>query len=272
MVSISCWGNEFDLLQPVQGGLLRSFWAVLREGALNEKGECIMSDDFSDFFDENDWEDVPEPIWKEFDWQRYLNESDGEIERFVQLYLAAKPTYDRLDHVARQMGWDSGDWSIEDSSFAAETEADIPEPEKRGFEDFEPFTVHQHPVFLATRGLYLIMRREWESLLKAGLAPADPQVSWMLGRALHEGEIASVLATQAVEMGDVELAVCHFKGMLCELNRSFSILPEPEGGRSRKVRSVDRILRGALFDLREIALRVIYECRDEARRRPSDRE
>lgn len=231
-----------------------------------------MSDDFSDFYDDNDWEDLPDPVWKEFDWQRYLNESDGEIERFIQLYCGAKPSYDRLDTVARQMGWDSGDWSIEDSSFAAEERVDIPDAERRGSSDYDPFTVHQHPVFLATRGLYLMIRREWESLLNAGLAPADPKVSWMLGRALHEGEVASVMATQAVELGDVELAVCHFKAMLGEINRTLSILPEPEGGRSRRVRNSDRILRNALFDLREIALRVIYECRDEARRRPTDRE
>ncbi len=231
-----------------------------------------MNDDYSEFFDENDWEDVPEPIWKEFDWQRYLNESDGEIERFIQIYLMTKPAYDRLDQVARQMGWDSGDWSIDDSSYSEESGPEIPEPEQFGSPEFDPFTVHQHPVFLATRGLYLIIRREWESLLKAGLAPSDPQISWMLGRALHEGEIAAILATQAVEMGDVELAVCHFKAMHGQLNRCLSILPEPLSGRSRKVRASDRLFRSAIFDLREIALRVIYECRDEARRRPSDRE
>ncbi|MEM0966429.1 MAG: hypothetical protein AAGJ81_09805 [Verrucomicrobiota bacterium] len=231
-----------------------------------------MSEDFSEFYEESDWEDVPEPVWKEFDWQRYLSESDGEIERFVQIYSGLKSSHERLDQVARHMGWDSGDWSIEDSGFASAERTDIPEPEQRGSIEFDPFTVHQHPVFLATRGLYLLIRREWESLLNTGLAPSDPQVSWMLARSIHEGEIAGVLATQAVEMGDVELAVCHFKGMLGELNRSLSILPEPESGRSRKVRSADRILRGALFDLREIALRVIYECRDEARRRPTDRD
>lgn len=231
-----------------------------------------MSDDFSDFFDENDWEDIPEPVWKEFDWQRYLNESDGEIERFVHLYCAAKPAHDRLDAVAKEMGWDSGDWSIDDSGFAAEDDPEIPEAEQKGSADYDPFTVHQHPVYIASRGLYLVIRREWESLLAAGLAPADPTVSWMLGRSLHEGEVAGLLATQAVEMGDVELAVCHFKGMLGELNRSLSVLPEPESGRSRRVRSADRMFRAALFDLREIALRVIYECRDEARRRPTDRD
>jgi len=252
--------------------LLRSFTKDLPGGVLETGVACAMSEDFSDFFDENDWDDIPEPIWKEFDWQRYLNESDGEIERFLQIYLGSKPSHDRLDQVAKHMGWDSGDWSIDDSSFAAEPRTDIPEQEQRGFAEYDPFTVHQHPVFLATRALYLVIRREWESLLKMGLAPADPQVSWMLGRALHEGEMAAVLATQAVEMGDVELAVCHFKGMHGELNRSLSILPAPEGGSSRRVAAADKILRSALFDLREIALRVIYECRDEARRRPSDRD
>ncbi len=231
-----------------------------------------MNDEFSEFFDDNDWEDVPEPIWKEFDWQRYLNESDGEIERFVQLYVGAQPAFDRLDTVARHMGWDSGDWSVEESAMVNEERPDIPDAEQRSSVEYDPFTVHQHPVFIATRGLYLIIRREWESLLASGLAPADPSVSWMLGRCFHEGELAGLMATQAVEMGDVELAVCHFKAMLGELNRSLATLPEPDTGRSRKVLSSDRVLRGALFDLREIALRVIYECRDEARRRPTDRD
>lgn len=231
-----------------------------------------MNDEFSDFFDESDWEDIPEPIWKEFDWQRYLNQSDGEIERFVQLYAGAQPAHDRLDNVARQMGWDSGDWSIDDAGFVMEQAADIPDSEQRGSAEYDPFTVHQHPVYVATRGLYLIIRREWESLLIAGLAPSDPAVSWMLARRLHEGEVSALLATQAVEMGDVELAVCHFKGMLGELNRSLASLPEADSGCSKKVLSADRVLRGALFDLREIALRVIYECRDEARRRPTDRD
>ncbi len=73
-------------------------------------------------------------------------------------------------------------------------------------------------------------------------------------------------------MGDVELAVCHFKAMLGELNRSQAILPGMSPGCSRRLRAADRVLRGALFDLREIALRVIYECRDEARRRPTDKD
>ena len=252
--------------------LLRSFTKDLPGGVLETGVACAMSEDFSDFFDENDWDDVPEPIWKEFDWQRYLNESDGEIEKFVQVYALTKPGPDRLDQVAKIMGWDSGDWSIEDSSFASGNHPGIPEEELRGSPDYDPFTIHQHPVFIATRGIFLIIKREWESLLRRGLAPADPQISWMLGRAIHEGELAAILATQAVEMGDVELAVCHFKAVHGELNRILAILPEPEPGSSRRVRSADQVMRGALFDLREIALRVIYECRDEARRRPSDHE
>jgi hypothetical protein len=264
--------NELFLSHSVGFGLLQESVLTDDDFPAGKRRTGLMDDDFSEFYDENEWEDVPEPVWKEFDWQRYLNESDGEIERFVQLYAGAKPGHERLDQVARQMGWDSGDWSIDESSYAAEERPDIPSAEQRGSGDFDPFTVHHHPVFLATRGLYLLIRREWESLLSAGLAPADPQVSWMLARSLHEGETAGLLATQAVEMGDVELAVCHFKAMLGELNRSLSILPEPDGGRSRRVRSADRALRSGLFDLREIALRVIYECRDEARRRPTDRD
>jgi hypothetical protein len=232
-----------------------------------------MNEDSSDFFDDSEWEDIPEPIWQEFDWQRYLNESDGEIERFLQLYEASKPIHERLDQVASQMGWDSSDWSIEDrtpSQGPTELDTSIPEAERRDLADFEPYTVHQHPIYIATRALFLMVRRGWESLLCAGLAPADAKLSWMLGRALHEGEVSGLLATQAVELGDVELAVCHFKRSLFEINRVLAILPDHNLVRSKVVRLFDRSAKSALFDLREIALRVIYECREEARRRPGD--
>lgn len=234
-----------------------------------------MNEDNADFFDDNEWEDIPDPIWQEFDWQRYLNESDGEIERFLQIYESTRPTPERLDQVATLMGWDSSDWSVDDRSFGQdddETSASIPEAERRGTSDFDPYTVHQHPIFIATRGLFLLIRRGWESLLCSGLAPADAKLSWMLGRALHEGETSGLLATQAVELGDVELAVCHFKRSLSEINRVLAILPDHSMVRSKLVRQFDRSAKLALFDLREIALRVIYECREEARRRPGDTE
>ncbi len=232
-----------------------------------------MSEDPPEYFDDPEWEDAPDPVWKEFDWQRYLHESAGEIERFLTLYSAHQAAPDRLDRVARILGWDSGDWSVEDFPQPGESgEGEVPAAERRLPAEYDPFTVHQHPVFVATRGLYLFIRRHWETLLMSRHAPAEPQLSWMLARALHEGEMAGVLATQAVELGDVELAVCHFKQMLGEINRALTQLPEQEASLPRKIRVTDRLLRAALFDLREIALRVIHECRDEARRRPSDRD
>lgn len=228
-----------------------------------------MDFDLPDFFDENEWDDPMQPHWGEFDWKKYLHESDGEIERFIQAYESVAASASRLDDAARLMGWDANDWSIDPADGSQEC---IPEAEQRRSPDFDPFTIHQHPVFIATRGLYLMARRGWETLLANGLGSPDPRVSWMMAKGFHEGEMSAVLATQAVEMGDVELAVCHFKQLLQSVNQSFVVLPDARTSRSKLVRHFDAAVRAHLFDLREIALRVISECRAESRRRPSDLE
>lgn len=229
-----------------------------------------MSFDDNDFSDENDWGDDFGAEWKEFDWQRYLADSISEVERFAKTYLQTPAGLSRIDEAAAAMGWDSTDWTVEEVNHADnEEEADDSSEAASGF---GPFTVHQHPIYLAARGLVLVLRLSWEDLLTARLAPPDPGKSWLFGRMLHGAEMEAVLAAQAVEYGDVELAVCHFKQMLLAVNQGMALLPEVTQSRARLMRAFEATARAAFFDLRELALRVISECREEARRRPSDLE
>lgn len=228
-----------------------------------------MSFDDNDFSDENDWGDDFGAEWKEFDWQRYLADSNSEVERFAKTYLQTPAGLNRIDEAAAAMGWDSTDWTVEEPGISAATEDAVADDESSST-TFGPFTVHQHPIYLAARGLVLVLRLSWEDLLTARLAPPDPGKSWLFGRTLHGAEMEAVLAAQAVEYGDVELAVCHFKQMLLAVNQGMALLPEVTQSRARLMRAFEATARAAFFDLRELALRVISECREEARRRPSD--
>ncbi len=196
-----------------------------------------MSDHNPNSGSDHEWDDAGELAWNESDWEHYLCAQDGVIQRYLTAYdqLAGHPK--RIDETARLMGWDREDWSTD------------PADDPAG-----PYTLHQNPVFIATRALFLGLRRDCDRI-EAGPAAA---LQVVLGRA----ESQALLAIQALDLGDYGLAVSLFKRALRELN---SALAQPLGVTAAPAgpeRPPELVLPW-LFDLREIWLRVMNECRDE---------
>ena len=223
---------------------------------------------------EGDWEERGELVWNEFDWQQYLKRAKEEIGRFIAYYTQLTDRPDRIDIIAHKMGWDHDDWSIKetdweemdrggphaignDTAAAAENEG----------EDADPYTLHRHPVFIVTRGLYYYLKRSWELAMIRNPSVFSSDISWRYGNSLHKGEMDSVLALQALDMGDFALSVCHLKSALGAINQSLRILQNLPGGSSVKLRIMCRQSRIRLFDQREVCLRIMRDCRDEIRRR-----
>ncbi|HND62033.1 MAG TPA: hypothetical protein PLB90_11190 [Opitutaceae bacterium] len=225
-----------------------------------------MSDFDTDGGPEGDWEDRGELAWNEFDWERYLREQDDSIHRYLGFYEAFRDTPNRIDVVAEQMGWDQGTWAEEDDSPGDEElsnePADRPEP--------EVYTLHKNPIFIATKAIYLSLKRPWE--LTAGDSAKVPS-ALALGflASLHRGEEQAVQAIHALDFGDYAMAVSLFKRALSALNQSLSLLNADAAQAHRTVSDFRTQALPALFDLREIWLRVIAECRDESDR-PVDEE
>jgi hypothetical protein len=83
---------------------------------------------------------------------------------------------------------------------------------------------------------------------------------------LYRGEEHAVLGVQAIDLGDYALAVSLFKRALEELNQTLALASDSTMvGRAVNDWRGDALPR--LFDLREIWLRVISECREELERR-----
>ncbi len=228
---------------------------------------------------EGDWEERGELVWNEFDWQQYLKRAKEEIGRFIAFYTQLTDRPDRLDLIAHKMGWDHDDWSIKDSEWDeldrgrlhANVE-DAPADAEGDDTDTDPYTLHRHPVFIVTRGLYYYLKRSWELAMIRNPSVFSSDISWRYGNSLHEGEMNSVLALQALDMGDFALAVCHLKSALGAINQSFRILQKLPGGSSVKLRTMCRQSRIRLFDQREVCLRIMRDCRDEIRRRYREEE
>ncbi len=223
---------------------------------------------------EGDWDDRGELVWNEFDWQQYLKRAKEETGRFVAFYAQLTDRPDRLDLIAQKMGWDQDDWSINDLDWDETDENSSSTGERNSDEngevedlDTDPYTLHRHPVYIVTRGLYYHLKRSWELAMIRNPASFSPELSWRYANSLHRGEFDSILALQALDMGDFALAVCHLKSALAAINQSLHLLQKlPENG-SIRLNAMCHQARIRLFDQREVCLRIMRDCRDEVRRR-----
>jgi hypothetical protein len=227
-----------------------------------------MSDFDSDSSPENEWEERGDLAWNEFDWERYLREQDDSIHRYLGFYEAFRHSPTRIDAVAEQMGWGQGNWS--DEEVVSESNDDEVPAEPSDGEEAEVYTLHKNPIFIATKAIYLSVKRPWE--LNAGdAAKVPPALALGLLAALHRGEEQAVQAIHALDFGDYAMAISLFKRALSALNATLALLNADTATAHRAVMAYREETLPKLFDLREIWLRVISECREELDR-PVDEE
>jgi len=229
-----------------------------------------MSEFDAEGFYDNEWDECGDLIWNEFDWERYLREQDDLVHRYLAHYETLHDHPGRIDEVAHLLGWDAGAGTRDDgeSDEAGGSESAEPAAGESG-PPLEPYTLHKNPVYVATKALYLSLRRGWERIAGDGAKVAQPLALSVLG-SLHRGEEQATLGVQALDLGDYAMAVSLFKRALEELNRTLALARDEDAADSRAFAAWRDDALPRLFDLREIWLRVIAECRDELARRVDD--
>ena len=78
------------------------------------------------------------------------------------------------------------------------------------------------------------------------------------------------MAIHALDFGDYTMAICLFKRALSALNDCFAQIGSDEAEAVETVRACRNDMRQRLFDLREIWLRVISDCREDSERQVDD--
>jgi hypothetical protein len=219
-----------------------------------------MTNPDSDGLFDNDWDDCGELSWTEADWQKYLADQETAVRDYIKHYDQLPASMQRIDEAARLMGWELAD------DAAAETEAereveDLEELNEEIFDgDWDPYTLHRNPVYISTRALYVSLLAHWERVAaQPGRVP--PALGITLQGLLYRGNEQALQAVQALEMGDYTLAVLLFKKALRELNLTLTRLNEPDASATPLAVRFREYALPRLFDLREIWLRVMNECR-----------
>ena len=226
-----------------------------------------MSNSDSDGGSEHQWEDRGDLVWNEFDWERYLREQDEAIKRYLQFYEGCKISADRIDLVAEKMNWGQDDWSDD----ATGDEAEDPEAEEGATDETdEVYTLHKNPIFIASKAIYLSLDRSWQTLASDPAKVPQPMAVALLA-SIHRGEEQAVQAIHALDFGDYAMAVSLFKRALSALNSSLALVTDDSVGRHGHVLAWREEALARFFDLREVWLRVIAECREELER-PVDEE
>jgi len=161
-----------------------------------------MSKSDSDGSQENEWEDRGDLAWNEFDWERYLREQDETVRRYLTCYEKLKGHPDRIDETAHLMGWNEAAWNS-DSSDQDTPEIVAEDANDEGpadYDDFEPYTLHKNPVFIATKAIYLGLKRSWEAIA-ADPSKVPQALALSFQTSLHRGEEQAGLAIQALDLG-----------------------------------------------------------------------
>ncbi len=218
-----------------------------------------MTNSDSDGLFDNDWEDRGELSWTEKDWQKYLAEQEDAVRDYIKHYDQLSSAPDRIDEVARRMGWEMADLSGVNDEIE-EDEEDDSEDDESFDSEWDPYTLHRNPVYIATRSLYLSLIAHWERVaVQPGRVPAALGITLL--SSLYKGNEQVMQAVQALEMGDYTLAVCLFKLALRELNQTLARLSQPDVAATPLAMRYREYALPRLFDLREIWLRVMNECR-----------
>lgn len=219
---------------------------------------------------ENEWDERGDLVWNEFDWERYLREQDDTIRRYLTYYEAFKNNSDRIDEVAELMGWGQDDWTEEEETEESNAGAEDADASDFKEKDEDVYTLHKNPIFVATKAISLSLKARWEQ--KAGDHGKVPQpLALAFLASLHRQEEYAIHAIHALDFGDYAMAVSLFKRALGALNASLALLNHESASRYRTVTAYREDALPRLFDLREIWLRVMTECREELER-PTDDE
>lgn len=203
-------------------------------------------------------EESRELSWTEPEWEKYLSEHETAIGDYLRHYDQLALVPDRVDEVARRMEWEM---SANDAAEGDEEDDEEEEDDSPFTGEFEPYTLHRNPVHIASRALYVSLTANWERLAAQPAHVSAAQGITVLA-SLHRGREQALQAVQALDLGDYALAICFFKRALRELNGTLAGLAPVEGENALVTRYREYAF-PRLFDLREIWLRVMAECREE---------
>lgn len=207
---------------------------------------------------DNEWDDSWETIWNEFDWERYLSEEKSQVRKYQKFYNKLIRSQNRLDEVALFMGWETASANGEAIEAAEPALETLPD---------QPYTLHKHPLFIASKALHSWLTETWTQRVSSSGERISASQALEFQNAVNQSDYYGLLAVTALDLGDYSLAIAYFKRGLVALNSLLALLADFEALDTDALNAFAKQAKTRLFDIREIWLRVTADCRAAATKR-----
>lgn len=205
---------------------------------------------------DSEWDDSWETIWNEHDWEVYLASEKDQVRKYQKLYNKLARSQNRLDEIALFMGWEAGGENPEqDTSNPVEA---IPD---------QPYTLHKHPLYVASKALHGWMIEKWTEHVALCSDQVSPVTALKVQNTISQSDQYGLLAVTALDLGDYTLAIAYFKRGLDQINQFLAQLNELDTKNIAPLNAYSKHARTRIFDIREIWLRVMADCRAAGARR-----
>lgn len=209
---------------------------------------------------DSEWDDSWETLWSEHDWEVYLANEKSEIRKYQKLYNRLARSQNRLDEVALFMGWETQ---------GENPELEIPESTLEPLPD-QPYTLHKHPLYISSKALHDWMTEKWSQHVSLCVDPISPVFVLKIQNTISQSDQYGLLAVTALDLGDYTLAIAYFKRGLEQINQLLAQLNKLEAKNIAPLNAFSKHAKIRLFDIREIWLRVMADCRAAAARQFED--
>jgi hypothetical protein len=210
-----------------------------------------------------DFEREPEPIWDEYDWERFLQQQDAKTEKYMELLEKYLDDPQRDEIIAREMGWsqllDDDGWSAEVDALANEDWRSTCEDEQR---PFEAETFEYHSLYRAAFALTVWIDRLFDE--HAALQNEPAAIKLATHAALASAKLAAALSDDDVD--EIGMTIAYLKRALKAITNSMEAAAQLLSDKCITAAQHVVLLR-RLFRVRDGIISLMGEYRGEWRRR-----
>jgi hypothetical protein len=205
-----------------------------------------------------------EPMWDEYDWERFLQQQDHKTEQYMQLLEKYLDDPQRDQIIAREMGWtqllDEKDWSAEGDALSDEEPAEESAPGTDRSPSFDTF--EDHTLYRAAFALTISIDQLFDENPSLQNEPAVVKLA--THSALASAKLAAALSDDDVD--EIGMTIAYLKRALKAITISMDAAAQLL---SEKVITPAQhsVLQQRLFQVRDGIITLMGEYRGEWRRR-----
>ncbi len=210
------------------------------------------------------YEGESEPMWDEYDWERFLQQQDHKTEQYMQLLEKYLDDPQRDQIIAREMGWtqllDERDWSTEGDALWDEEPAEESAPGTDRAPSFDTF--EDHNLYRAAFALTVWIDQLFDEDPSLQNEPAAVKLA--THSALASAKLAAALSDDDVD--EIGMTIAYLKRALKAITISMDsarqLLAE-----KLITPAQHSVLQQRLFQVRDGIITLMGEYRGEWRRR-----